>query len=79
MAEGQEAHEFFLATGAKLPGEVDWLHLHAHQIQHRNFFLTRDNAILKIAEELAQVGIVVMTPNDYLRLREAIDPGEDQK
>jgi hypothetical protein len=58
-----------LATGANLPGETDWLHLHAHRIQHRDFFLTRDKAILRIADELAHVGIIVVAPTDYLALR----------
>jgi hypothetical protein len=58
-----------LATGAKLPGATDWLHLHAHRIQGRDLFLTRDDAILRIADELASVRIVVLTPTDYLALR----------
>jgi hypothetical protein len=41
--------------------------LHAHRIQRREFFLTRDKAILKIADELAGVGIVIIMPSDYLR------------
>ncbi len=49
-----------LATGAKLPGKIDWLHLHAHRLRQRHFFLTRDNAILKIAGELAGIGVIVI-------------------
>ncbi len=61
-----------LAIGAKTPGNTDWLHLHAHRIQRRDFFLTRDKAILQIADELADVGIVVITPGDYLALRDGV-------
>jgi hypothetical protein len=40
---------------------------------HRDFFLTRDQAILGIADELADVGVVAITPSNYLALRNARD------
>jgi hypothetical protein len=57
--------------GAKPPEHEDWLHLHTHLLERRDYFLTLDKAILRIADELGALGIVVCTPADYLARRSA--------
>jgi hypothetical protein len=46
----------------QLPGELDWRHLHAHLVQHRDVFLTRDGPILRLSAELRAIGMTVMSP-----------------
>jgi hypothetical protein len=55
----------------KPPGAVDWMHLHAHLLEGRTVFLTSDKAILRIADKLLALGVVVMTPCGYLATRDA--------
>lgn len=53
------------------PERDDWLLMHAHAVYFRDYFLTRDGGILRLADELADVGITVLAPRDYLALRSA--------
>lgn len=52
--------------GPRAPGAVDWLHLHAHLANGRDVFLTWDGPILRAREALAQLGVVVQTPEEFL-------------
>jgi hypothetical protein len=58
-----------------IPGGVDWMHLHAHMIQGRDYFLTWDKPILRLRDRLAELGVIVMKPEDYLEARAAPSPG----
>jgi hypothetical protein len=53
----------------KVPEHLDWLHLNAHRAQHRDYFLTRDGPMLFFADEIAECGVQVMLPADYLAWR----------
>lgn len=53
-----------------LPGRKDWDHLHAHKARRRDVFLTRDRAILDLAQPLRdELGVLVMTASGYLEAR----------
>ena len=48
---------------AEPPDWRDWDHLHAHWAQKRDYFVTCDNGILVVADELKErYGIVALTP-----------------
>ena len=50
------------------PDWRDWDHLHGHYLTGRDFFLTWDDPILSCSPELeAQLGLVVIKPEDYLQ------------
>ena len=49
-------------------GRRDRLHLHAHRAHDRDIFVTGDKHILRHRETIATAGIVVMNPDDALRL-----------
>ncbi len=53
------------------PDRRDWLHLHAHLIQGRDFFLTWDEGVVELGNELQRAGfaIRVARPEDYLMTR----------
>ncbi len=55
--------------GRKRPPDWrDWDHLHSHYLLKRDVFLTWDEGILSVAEELeTSFGIIVMKPEDYLQ------------
>jgi hypothetical protein len=54
--------------GEKIPDWRDLDHLHAHFLEGRDIFLTWDDGILGLSEELkARFGIVVLRPDEYLR------------
>lgn len=72
---GDEAFEGYWPTasmlakqrGKKPPDWRDWDHLHAHYLLHRQVFLTWDEGINCLSNELkARFGVVVMKPEDYL-------------
>jgi hypothetical protein len=74
---GDQAFEDFLSTaqalakqrGKKPPDWRDWDHLHAHYLLRRDVFLTWDEGILSLSQELTvQFGVVVMKPEEYLCL-----------
>ena len=49
------------------PDWRDWDHIHGHYLKGRDVFLTWDRPLLDAAPELkAQLGIVVMKPEDFL-------------
>ena len=53
--------------GEKVPDWRDLDHVHAHFLERRDIFLTWDEAILGLSNELdARFGIVVMRPDEYL-------------
>lgn len=55
----------------RLPDIRDWDHLHAHMVQGRDVFLTRDGPIKRPARLLYQeFGIRIMGPEEYLDERE---------
>ena len=58
---------FFKPRGETPPGYLDWDHLHAHYLSGRDIFLTDDQKILKIKDQLKEeLGIVVMSLEDFL-------------
>jgi predicted nucleic acid-binding protein len=50
----------------RLPDWRDWDHLHAHMLQRRDVFLTWDKAILRLTTQLEQLGIRILTPEQFL-------------
>ncbi len=60
-------NNFFKPRGEKPPGYLDWDHLHAHYLSGRDIFLTDDQKILKIKEQLNdELGIVLMNLEDFV-------------
>ena len=56
------------------PGYLDWDHLHAHYLSGRDIFLTDDQKILKIKEQLREeLGITIMNLEDFLNSFESTD------
>lgn len=56
------------------PDYRDWDHLHGHHLLHRDIFLTWDEPILCLHDELKdQFGIIVMKPDEYLNKRRILD------
>jgi hypothetical protein len=54
--------------GEKVPDWRDLDHLHAHFLERRDLFLTWDEGILRLADELkARFGIAVLRPDEYLQ------------
>ena len=55
--------------GKRPPDWRDWDHLHAHYLLKRDVFLTWDEGIVCLSSELkARFGVLVMRPEDYLRI-----------
>ena len=51
----------------RVKNHPDWDHIHGHYLKGRDVFLTWDRPLLDAAPELkAQLGIVVMKPEDFL-------------
>jgi len=74
---GDEAFNDFWPTaealakqrGKKPPDWRDWDHLHAHYLLRRDVFLTWDEGIICLSEDLkTHFGVVVMRPEAYLQL-----------
>ncbi len=60
-------NNFFKPKGETPPGYLDWDHLHAHYLSGRDVFLTDDQKILKIKDQLKEeLSIVVMSLEDFL-------------
>ena len=60
-------NNFFRPRGETPPGYLDWDHLHAHYLSERDIFLTDDQKILKIKDQLKEeLGIVVMSLKDFV-------------
>ncbi len=60
-------NNFFRPRGETPPGYLDWDHLHAHYLSERDVFLTDDQKILKIKDQLKEeLGIVVMSLKDFV-------------
>ena len=60
-------NNFFKPRGETPPGYLDWDHLHAHYLLGRDIFLTDDQKMLKIKDQLKEeLGIVVMSLKDFL-------------
>ena len=55
-------------NGENPPGYLDWDHLHAHYMSGRDIFVTEDKEILKAGCPLKELGIRVMTFEEFLRL-----------
>lgn len=67
-------NSYFKPKGETPPGYLDWDHLHAHYLSGRDIFLTDDQKILKIKEQLKEeLGIIVMSLEDFLNSFENID------
>ena len=67
-------NSYFKPKGETPPGYLDWDHLHAHYLSGRDIFLTDDQKILKIKEQLEEeLGITVMNLEDFLNSFESID------
>ena len=67
-------NNFFRPKGETPPGYLDWDHLHAHYLSRRDIFLTDDQKILKIEEQLKEeLGIVIMSLEDFLNTFESND------
>ena len=67
-------NSYFKPRGETPPGYLDWDHLHAHYLSGRDIFLTDDQKILKIKEQLKEeLGITVMNLEDFLNSFESID------
>ena len=55
--------------GKKPPDWRDWDHLHAHYLLRRDIFLTWDEGIICLSDDLlTHFGVVVMKPEAYLHL-----------
>lgn len=55
--------------GKKPPDWRDWDHLHAHHLLHRDIFLTWDEGIICLSDDLrTHFDVVVMRPEAYLHL-----------
>ena len=74
---GDEAFNDFWSTaqalaeqrGKKPPDWRDWDHLHAHYLLHQDIFLTWDEGIICLSDDLrTQFGLVVMRPEAFLHL-----------
>ena len=74
---GDEAFNDFWPTaqalaeqrGKKPPDWRDWDHLHAHYLLRRDIFLTWDEGIICLSDDLqTHFGVVVMKPEAYLHL-----------
>jgi len=74
---GDEAFNNFWPTaqalakqrGKKPPDWRDWDHLHAHYLLHQDVFLTWDEGVICLSDDLrTQFGVVVMRPEEYLHL-----------
>lgn len=60
----------------KPPNEKDWDHLHAHYLLKRDAFLTWDNGIICLTQELKdKFGINIIKPDDYLQIFTANNGG----
>ena len=60
-------NNFFKPRGEKPPGYLDWDHLHAHYLSGRDIFLTDDQKILKIKDQLKEeLDIVAMNLEDFV-------------
>ena len=73
-----EAHNRLFRQGnkRKRPDQRDWDHLHAHFVNRRDFFLTRDRGIIDLCAHLkAELGIVAMEPDEFLS-KMVMDPGD---
>ena len=67
-------NSYFKPKGETPPGYLDWDHLHAHYLAGRDYFLTDDQKILKIKEQLKEeLGITVMNLEDFLDSFENMD------
>ena len=67
----EEAKEAAKVEGSKTPGTVatEWRdldHLDTHYRAGRDKFVTFDRGIFKLADELSQLGIVVISPEELL-------------
>jgi hypothetical protein len=63
-----KAIELASKRGKKPPDWRDWDHLHAHYLLKRDTFLTWDEGILCLAQELKDnFGINITKPDEYLR------------
>lgn len=52
----------------KLPGSIDWEHLHGHHLANRDVFLTWDKPVLRLASELCtRLELTVMAPEEFLK------------
>ncbi len=57
---------YFTPRGETPPGYLDWDHLHAHYLFGRDIFLTEDQKILSIDDQLKTFGITVMNFENFL-------------
>lgn len=73
---GEEAFNAFEPIGCTLakrcgkdpPDWRDWDHVHAHYLLQRDVFLTWDEGIVCLSDDLAdRFGITVMRPEEYLK------------
>ena len=63
--------------GAQAPDCRDWDHLHAHYVSERSIFVTRDEGIQSVADELREwFGVVVLDPEATVN---SLRPGIPEK
>jgi predicted nucleic acid-binding protein len=62
-----ELHQEADSNNRKFPDWRDLDHIHAHFLQHRDYFLTWDKEILKLREAFRErLGLIIMSPDDFL-------------
>ena len=57
-------------AGGNPPEYLDWDHLHAHYMSDRDIFVTEDKAILNVGPQLKELGIRVMSFEEFVGLIE---------
>ena len=63
---GSVVNNYFKPRGEIPPGYLDWDHLHAHYLSGRDIFLTDDQKVLGIDNQLKEFGIIVMNFEKFL-------------
>ncbi len=63
----------FKAGDRKLPVAPDFEHLHAHFVQGRDVFLTRDKSLIFYSHRFERLGILAMEPDEFLKSFEGVN------
>jgi hypothetical protein len=62
----RDPETLFRPSGSSVKGFVDVDHLYGHLLSERDFFVTRDSAMIKARERLADLRIQVRTPQEMI-------------